>query len=97
MVVHTYNPSTWEGEAEWSQVHGHPGLHNDDHASLGYVGRLCHKQSKNKINPDIILEQYNWVQEKPVFKKSELQSPYTLVKYCNKYFILLLLLSFWFS
>jgi hypothetical protein len=29
MVVHTYNPSTWEAEAGGSRVLGQPGLHSD--------------------------------------------------------------------
>jgi hypothetical protein len=29
MVVHTYNPSTWEAEAGGSRVQGQPGLHNE--------------------------------------------------------------------
>jgi hypothetical protein len=29
MVMHAYNPSTWEVEAERSQVHGQPGLYRE--------------------------------------------------------------------
>lgn len=29
MEAHTCNPSIWEGEAEESQVPGHPGLHSE--------------------------------------------------------------------
>jgi hypothetical protein len=47
MVVHTYNPSTWEAEVE-SWVRGQPGLHSVFQTSLGYIKKPCTK--KQKIN-----------------------------------------------
>jgi hypothetical protein len=42
MVIYAYNPSTWEGEAEGSQVPGQPRLQ----VSLGYMSRPYFKTNK---------------------------------------------------
>jgi hypothetical protein len=47
MVVHIYNPSTQEMEVKEPEVQGHPCLHNDFKASLGFM-RLCLK-TNNRI------------------------------------------------
>lgn len=44
MLVHICNQNTWEVEAGGSEVQGHPWLHSEFEASLGYV-RLCFKQT----------------------------------------------------
>lgn len=40
LVVHTYNPSTWEVEVGGSEIQTHPYLHSTFEASLGYM-KLC--------------------------------------------------------
>lgn len=43
MVVHIFNPSTWE--ARWIWIWG--GLYNEPHSMPDYTVRPCHKQTKN--------------------------------------------------
>lgn len=46
VVAHTYNPSTWEAEAEWLlRVQGQPGLDSDFQASLSYSVRKALPQT----------------------------------------------------
>jgi hypothetical protein len=44
VVVHTYNPSTWEGEAGGSRVQGQPGQHSKFKASGATSGDLVLKK-----------------------------------------------------
>jgi hypothetical protein len=37
MVAYKCNTSTWEAEAGGSQIQGHPSLHSEFEASLGYI------------------------------------------------------------
>ena len=41
VVVHACDTNTWEQEAGKSEVHGHPGLHSQFEANLGYYESLA--------------------------------------------------------
>lgn len=46
-MVHFYNPSTGQGEAERSGAEGQPGLHSESEASLSYARKQrTHKNWK---------------------------------------------------
>lgn len=38
VLANTHEPSAWEVEAEGSGVHGHPQLHCEFEANLGFTG-----------------------------------------------------------
>jgi hypothetical protein len=48
VVVHTYNPSTWEAETGCSQVQGQFGLHSEFKANLSYKVTPCLKTKQGK-------------------------------------------------
>jgi hypothetical protein len=51
MVVHTFNPSTWEAEAGDFWVRGQPRLQSEFQDSQGYTEKPClEKQNKTKQN-----------------------------------------------
>jgi hypothetical protein len=49
MVVHTYNPSTWEAEASGFLNLSQPGLQSEFQDNQGYTEKPClKKQKQNK-------------------------------------------------
>jgi hypothetical protein len=46
MVVHTFNPSTWEAEA--GEFRGQPGLQSEFQDNQGYTEKPCLKKQKQK-------------------------------------------------
>jgi hypothetical protein len=53
VVVHAFNPSTWEAEAGEFLSRGQPGLHSEFQDSQGYAEKPClnkTKQNKTKQN-----------------------------------------------
>lgn len=58
MAVLAFNPSTWEMQAQGSEIHGHPQLHMGFKASLGFVklclreGGVCEEMGRMEINTD---------------------------------------------
>lgn len=51
MTLHTCPPSTWEMEAGEPGVQGHPWLHSELKASLGFIRSQVCKQTTNKQYP----------------------------------------------
>ena len=50
VVVHAFNPSTWEAEADF-WVRGQPGLQSEFQDSQGYTEQPCLEKTKqNKTN-----------------------------------------------
>lgn len=53
VVAHTFNPSTWVIETDWSLwVWGHSGQQSEFKDSQTYVERLCQKKRKKKKETD---------------------------------------------
>jgi hypothetical protein len=48
MVVHAFNPSTWEPEAADFWVRGQPGLQSEFQDRQGYTEKPCLKKQKTK-------------------------------------------------
>ena len=48
MVVHAFNPSTWEAEAVDFWVRGQPGLQSEFQDSKGYTEKTCLEKNKQK-------------------------------------------------
>ena len=49
MVIHAFNPSTWEAEAgDLSQGQGQPGLQSEFQESQGYTEKTCLEKPKKK-------------------------------------------------
>lgn len=57
--IHSYAPSTWEGEAGRSRVWGPPGQHSNYEASLSYIVRHCGVKQWRKTT----LWQLGWKQK----------------------------------
>jgi hypothetical protein len=57
VVMHAFNPSTWEAEAGRFPVRGQPGLQREYQDSQGYREKPCleRKQNKTKQKPRILL------------------------------------------
>jgi hypothetical protein len=50
VVVHAFNPSTWEAEAGDFWVQGQPGLQSEFQDSQGYTEKPCLEKQKQKTN-----------------------------------------------
>jgi len=48
MVVHAYNPSTWEVEARGPRAQGHPWLHSEFDVSLDYITKIQNKANSKE-------------------------------------------------
>lgn len=55
MVVHAYNPDTWEVEAEGSGIQGQSRLHKDLKVTLGYMRPCLQNRIKSLIFPAMFM------------------------------------------
>jgi hypothetical protein len=47
MLLHVWHPSTQEGEAGGSKIHGQLGVHSKLSATMDYIMRPCHKKESS--------------------------------------------------